>query len=58
VHIWDLNAVLAAIADDRGAVALALVPHHVAAHDSVFFRALRDEILPIIHRPAIGELLR
>lgn len=54
----DLDTVLAALADDRGAIALALALHHVVGHEPALFRALRDEILPIAHRRAIGEFLR
>ncbi|MDB4872970.1 MAG: hypothetical protein JWL97_3974, partial [Gemmatimonadales bacterium] len=54
----DMDAILAALADDQGAQALAAALHHVMAHEPILVEVLRDDILPIAHRAAVGELLR
>lgn len=54
----DLDAIMAALADEQGAQALAAALHHVMAHEPIVVEALRDDILPAVHRAAVGELLR
>jgi hypothetical protein len=52
----DTEAISAALADD-GAKALAVALAHVVAHQPALVRALRDDVLPAVHRRLIGELL-
>lgn len=54
----DLDAIMAALADDQGAKALAVALDHVIAHEPTLVAALRDNILPAVHRAAVGELLQ
>jgi hypothetical protein len=54
----DVDAIMAALADDQGAQALAAALHLVMAHEPILVRALRDDILPAAHRAAVGEFLR
>jgi hypothetical protein len=54
----DVDAITIALADDLGAKALAAALQHVAAHEPVLVGTLRDDVLPGIHRAAVGELLR
>ncbi|MGI5293074.1 NACHT domain-containing protein [Nonomuraea polychroma] len=54
----DALAVFDALADDQGAQALAAALQHVAAHEPFLVAELRDDILPVVHRAAVGELLR
>jgi hypothetical protein len=52
----DTEAISAALADDDGAKALAVALAHVVAHEPALVRALRDDVLPAVHRRLIGEL--
>jgi hypothetical protein len=54
----DTDAIVAALADDGAAKALAVALAHVVAHEPVLMRVLRDDILPVVHRRPIGNLLR
>jgi hypothetical protein len=54
----DVDAIIAALADESGAQALAAALRHVAAHEPMLVGALRDDVLPGVHRTAIGERLR
>jgi hypothetical protein len=54
----DVDAIVAALADDTGAQALAAALHHVTAHEPILVGVLRDDILPAVHRAAVGGLLR
>jgi chorismate mutase len=54
----EVSAILTGLADGQGAAALASALHHVAAHEPVLVQALQQEILPLVHRAAIGEHLR
>jgi len=54
----DTDAIVAALADDGAAKALAMALAHIVAHEPVLVRALRDDILPVAHRRPIGDLLR
>ncbi|WP_329243057.1 hypothetical protein OG417_45230 [Actinoallomurus sp. NBC_01490] len=54
----EVSAILTALADEQGAAALASALHHIAAHEPVLVQALQEEILPLVHRAAIGEHLR
>ncbi|WP_434094480.1 NACHT domain-containing protein [Nonomuraea dietziae] len=54
----DVDAIIAGLADDQGALALAAALHHVTAHEWNLVRVLRDGVLPAVYRAAVGELLR
>jgi hypothetical protein len=54
----DTDAIVAALADDDAAKALAVALAHVVAHEPVLVRALRDDVLPSVYRRLIGDLLR
>ncbi|MFB4267245.1 NACHT domain-containing protein [Nonomuraea sp. GTA35] len=54
----ELIAIVAALADDQGARALSAALQHVVAHEPTLVSMLRDNVLPVIHRAAVGDLLR
>jgi hypothetical protein len=54
----DVDAVTAALANPAAASALAAALGHVAAHEPALVSILRDDVLPAVHRAAIGERLQ
>jgi hypothetical protein len=52
------NAIIAALKDSVAAEAISAALRHVIAHEPGLATALRDEVLPFLHRAAVGELLR
>ncbi|GAA0402947.1 hypothetical protein GCM10009530_63650 [Microbispora corallina] len=49
--------ILAALAEDQAARALAAALNHVVPHEPILVLMLRDDVLPSVHRAAVGELL-
>ncbi|MFD2414796.1 NACHT domain-containing protein [Amycolatopsis pigmentata] len=54
----DVDAIITALTDERGAPALNAALQHVTAHEPVLVGTLRDDVVPGVLRTAIGERLR
>lgn len=58
VQVNDVQAITNALADVLGAAILDAALQHVIAHESALVTALRDDVVPVLHRAAIGPRLR
>jgi hypothetical protein len=54
----EVRAIVTALADPVSAAILATALQYVAVHEPILVTVLRDEVLPTVHRAAIGHLLR